>query len=165
MKPYVVKLLPVEGEIKEGDTWLCHRNGLTGVASKKIVWFINNEHHSKAKLFLFLRNTNDLKVDVDQQQWQEMSRDEKDDYLIKTNQYKLIGEISSDAKWVKDGDELTYDEVKIFPIKTLHEWLWEGYPNNYIPHERMESIERRYDQYTETGPKIVKVIGSCGHLH
>jgi hypothetical protein len=124
MKPYLVKfILQGNDEIKDGDFYLFE--GKINRCKKSIIpelkqlyskdW--NSKWYQKVIPFLYSRNTQDIKVTFDQQQWQEMSRSEKDDYLIETNQYTQVGKISPKVSWIKDGDEFEEDEIKIIYTK------------------------------------------------
>ena len=71
--------------------------------------------------------------------------------------FKVIGEISSDATWVKEGDEYDEDDVQIcfknrppadpFPWKLMYDWERETLPN--------QTVENT----------IVFIKGCCGHHH
>jgi hypothetical protein len=91
MKQYFAKYLPVEGEIKEGDI-------VIGMDGKKV------------KLFLCSRNiqVGDKVLDIRTNTWKEVNNScGVELYKQKPNdiQFKVIGEISPNAKWVKEGDE------------------------------------------------------------
>jgi hypothetical protein len=91
------------------------------------------------------------------------------DYLIyttpdTTNQcYKVIGIVSPDATWIKEGMEFDQDEIEIVPLRTRSEWLYQD--RNYQPYEREVAIKERYEKYCETAPKKVMIKGPCGHFH
>lgn len=101
MSKYFTKYIPVEGEIKEGDMI---RHPTTGNVSTHfdgdgVHWINNHTDWKKVKLLLCSR---DITLD---------------DCVI-----KVIGEISPDAIWVKEGDEFEEDEVNIIqlPISKLN---------------------------------------------
>ena len=138
MKTYFAKYLPVEGEIKEGDTHCLNRQGkiinFVTPISDKIASFANKNGDNKpVKLFLCSR---DIQVG-DKDVWNNTNQvlegpiTDKDLSAINffkenapecpDNQYyKVIGEISPDAIWVKEGDEFDRDELKIWKSCAKH---------------------------------------------
>lgn len=141
-KTYFAKYLPVEGEIKKGDMVLnTHLEEWVGVLlqevpkNKKIKAIVNYNslYHNifnckKVKLFLCSRDKNvgeKILVELDNKEIKEFIVDLEiaafgvfDKDKIGENRhinqvFKVIGEISADAIWVKEGDEFDADEVKI----------------------------------------------------
>ena len=126
MKKYFVKYLPVEGEIKEHATVFKDFEIGTVVHlypnkdAYEIEFFEKGMSKETAtypasrvklaKLFLCSRDKSDRRIDMDTQQWQELSRDEREEYLYK---YTPIGEISPDAVWVTEGMEFEESEVEV----------------------------------------------------
>jgi hypothetical protein len=119
MKTYFAKYLPVEGELKEGDITYWDSN--EGYFSKQFVKVAKSfETHAiasgwkKFKLFLCSR---DIQVGdkVFSSKVSYLTQDETitvDEYNIticrEEEDFKVIGEISPEATWVKEGDE--FDE-------------------------------------------------------
>lgn len=125
MKKYFTKYLPIEGEIKEGDwykskfrsenkffhyeQWKDDRTTYFGNNPKEDVLF-------KVKLFLCSRDIqvgdeyyNSMGYKVDHTWDEEAIQDSKD---FPDDIFKVIGEISPDAIWVKEGDEFDEDELE-----------------------------------------------------
>jgi hypothetical protein len=115
LRPFA-KWIPVDGEITDGDYWIYKGYAMSPVQQKEDPFPQDTGHkvRQKVKLFLFSRDVSNIKVDFDQQQWQEMDRSEKDDYLVKTNQYKVLGEISQKAlTYVREGQEFNEDKYQL----------------------------------------------------
>lgn len=129
-KPYFTKYLPVEGEIKEGDS-VAFNGDTTNVFKIGPKVTVLLEKDKKVKLFLCSR---DIQVgDKFTQKGIDMLHptarftcigftkdgDIKDDdnhaYAAATV-YKVIGEVSPEAIWVKEGMEFEESEVKITHI-------------------------------------------------
>jgi hypothetical protein len=131
MKPYFAKYLPVEGEIKPGDKFLDKQLGIC-TRDKENPWvewkggitnLVIDEDHKKVKLFLCSRD-----IQVGDRVWNQHSGYGEVKEIDEENQYlgvkyeaedceceedfeyivKVIGEISPEATWVKEGDE--FDE-------------------------------------------------------
>lgn len=125
-KLYFAKHLPVEGEIKEGDHYLFNNNN--DIATKDVINEIklHSEGYTRAKLFLCSR---DIKVG-DKVQGTILTGDnvyvtDEQGYNLKENihnislkeaqimdAFKVIGEISPEAIWVKEGDEFNITEFR-----------------------------------------------------
>jgi hypothetical protein len=107
MKQYFAKYLPVEGEIKEGDIVI----GMDGIFEYKGKMNLPDvQLPKKVKLFLCSRNiqVGDKVLDIRTNTWKEVNNScGVELYKQKPNdiQFKVIGEISPNAKWVKEGDE------------------------------------------------------------
>lgn len=180
MKTYFAKHIPVEGEINIGDRFF-ERNGvlhpfpLIGEEEHATheLEFSKAAGDKLAKLFLCSRDiqvgdkafwhghlkwySEDalaelLSIDRTRLQtlgknklWeQEQTRDE----LI-----KVIGEISPEAIWVKEGDEFVAegDGIEVFPIHT---------------HDKVTEEIIYVDEYGDkVDIPIYKVKGPCGHFH
>lgn len=165
MKKYFTKWLPVEGVVVVNDKVFSRSNEtvLPVALTEAMAELANKIGHKKARLFLCSRDIQvGDEVRIIGETWiGNYQRGMDSEYC-----YKVIGEISSQAIWVKEGDELTEDHIQILPERDLTDWLWK-HPNNYIPHERMDSIQERYNIYAQSlrTPKIVKILGKCGHFH
>lgn len=141
---YFTKYLPVEGEIKEGDTALNnHGNPFTvtiAYSKEQVLALNNNPHFKKVKLFLCSRdiqlgdivfnkyyseyqwpagkilNTNSEVMDAGMLSGGEP--DHTTDYKYPEGEweyhhqtYKVIGEVSPNAIWVKEGMEFENEEL------------------------------------------------------
>jgi len=182
MKQYFAKYLPVEGEIKKGDYVKC--NGAQGIVtdtwgSITVLEKDGEEHNWRSdipklhKLFLCSR---DIQVgDTNLQHYDPLTNtkcadeprsinNEEEllylkDYIEKVERYdcfKVLGEISPEATWVKEGDTFNNDEIKqhIVPVKAGFE--------KYYDTEHQEEMER--DVY-EAVVGYYKIKGSCGNFH
>jgi hypothetical protein len=74
--------------------------------------------------------------------------------------YKIIGEISPEATWVREGDEFDEDEVRfrIMNVNFLEEIaivdnLEQAYEHGY------------YEAHTDECKIIAEIKGKCGHFH
>jgi hypothetical protein len=157
MKSYFAKYFPVEGEIKEGDTTF-YENKFKKVemlGKTLVIW--NGECHiqilkeKKYKLFLCSRD-----IQIGDTYYNESFEFTKypnksiagssTEWVGENGSYKVIGEISPEAIWVKENDEFEEEEIKRVP--TL-------YPNS----DWIEGSEKRgYESF-------FKIKGPCGHFH
>lgn len=163
MKPYFAKYLPVEGEIEVGDYFVdeykqiykCTKKDNGGTWGSGYSRSINLKLSKKVKLFLCSR---DIQVG-----------DEVTSYIsgkkIKANLFphthphfvKVIGEISPDATWVKEGQEFSEEEVKInFEFLAGKYWI---VCNSLAKNIENEWIASKIGRYT------MKIKGPCGHYH
>jgi hypothetical protein len=168
---YFTKYLPVEGEIKEGDMY---HNGIgVGPAYKNENW-----KGQKVKLFLCSRDIqvgdkvrgeypSTLGFDVEclrtddsiVPHWAVKGQDGKEYYYAKQDSFKVIGEVSPDATWVKEGDE--FEQLDIFADKrqSFEDW-WRD--NGTSKADKMS--KRTLDKYNKSG-KYIRIKGPCGHFH
>ena len=123
-KKYFAKELPIEGEIKEGDIVFIKRpigSGYFPVKNGKIIVIENQLEYEvktlstkqKVKLFLCSRDIqvgdevvhiySGKKHIIEDKKW----LDKK--WIV--NYLKVIGEISPDATWVKEGDEYLFGKL------------------------------------------------------
>jgi hypothetical protein len=147
-KPYFAISLPVKEEITEGNYWL-HLN------AKKI------------KLFLCSRD-----IKVGDKAYSDVLKDNIERIVVPSIQealelgsiptltvgaegYKIIGEISPDAKWVKEGDEFDENEIKIV-IKSKF-----SHRESYFDTEYNEDSEREVFKSLQ----LAEIKGPCGHFH
>lgn len=154
-KPYFAKYLPVEGEIKEGDwvlsshkdpnlgPWLYHLIGKEWEEYEEdCKWYPGK----KAKLFLCSR---DIQVG-DKVQWCYGTMnfiEEQRTFLEEVDAFKVIGEISPKAIWVKEGDEFEEDQIrKSWLNKFAKKFSLNPYP---------------VDAYIE----MYQIKGQCGYFH
>lgn len=149
-KPYFAKYLPVEGEIKEGDKVLVSRpmGAFIGtVVSNKIVsdnnvlmYSLNEVEKAKVKLFLCSRDVKmGDKVKIEGGSFNDYEIDREEQIFNGHLFYKIIGEISPEATWIKEGDEFDITDVKRIAIGI-------GNPVGSEYH-------------------IYEILGPCGHFH
>lgn len=139
MKKYFAKYLPVEGEINKGDKVLDTLN------EQYDTWLDDDKcdeygHYKKVKLFLCSRDiqvgdtvkchsTKDEHkngvydcevrvVDISEEHTVRVTMEgwEEDLPIPRNYLLKVIGEISPEATWVKEGDEFDETEIKIFRL-------------------------------------------------
>jgi hypothetical protein len=67
--------------------------------------------------------------------------------------YKVIGEISLEATWVKEGDEFDEDQINIWAFDGEDGW------NFSVEEWCMEEQEHSYDDF------VVTIKGPCGYFH
>lgn len=92
------------------------------------------------------------------------------------NWYKIIGEISSDATWVKEGDEFTEDQIKAyFSPKIVPYEQWKSYA--VTGYRKTTNTKQTVYPLSETFSNSVweipinslthkyKIKGPCGHYH
>lgn len=66
-----------------------------------------------------------------------------------------ISEISSEAKWVKEGDEFDEDQIE----------EWWGQAETHYPMLKRLSFPDKESFLKEKCPLICKIKGPCGHFH
>lgn len=160
-KKYFAKYLPVEGEIKEVGDVALYPNGFSETASSETLSdLIGNTACKKAKLFLCSR---DIQVgdkfifddDLLAGPFEVISKETKISAgqapidSIQGKGFKIIGEISPDATWVKEGDE--FDEEDIYmcrAFRTEHGDVWD------------RPWESDFEVIT-----LFQIKGPCGHFH
>jgi hypothetical protein len=142
-KPYFAKYLPVEGEIKEGDLGWSVNNALYTHYNH-----LGKDYGQPVKLFLI---STDIQVDDEVicpatgNKYTVGEGGYKKNkvtlpYAQGTKHFRVIGEISPEATWVKEGDE--FDESKVCK--------WEGVIN--APDGQIL-------------PTFYTIKGPCGHFH
>ncbi len=159
---YFAKWLPVEGEIKEGDMYLFGNKVFKAGNDKRY-----GRGLKKMKLFLCSR---DIKLydEVYNPVTDEYETVVKDLYegggkrpdkctdfqeVEQCKSFKVIGQISEEATWVKEGDEFDeYRDVWYFELNGK----WKYLARNSVDwmRERGEEIKL-----------VCKVKGPCGHFH
>lgn len=137
MKQYFAKYLPVEGEIKKGDYVKC--NGAQGIVtdtwgSITVLEKDGEEHNWRSdipklhKLFLCSRDIQDneefyfspnpIYYSDKKQTMRKLERKLlAENSVLPKFVYKVIGEISPEAVWVKEGDEFDIEDVIITQYK------------------------------------------------
>ena len=123
MKSYFAKYFPVEGEIKEGDIIKLENGGIyragkfgsdsgfTLIYNLDGSFYDVSDSFDKVKLFLCSRDIHfdDYKEEGKVHVYHDGSE----------SPFKIVGEISPNAKWVKEGDEWDEDEIKEIVYKGL----------------------------------------------
>lgn len=166
IKPYFCKFLPVEGEIKEAERIYWKGKVYTHVPilsnfRDKTFGIIEGEKQGThipwdegkpIKLFLCSR---DIKVgdtihDEDGGVYELNNSSYLEGYKNRncTHMFKVIGEISPEAGWVKEGDEFDKDQIKL--------WTYAGEVRR--PHPSM------FDNW-DGARIVVEILGPCGHFH
>lgn len=153
-KLYFAKYLPVEEEIREGDllltkkgdVYIHYKKYITGLPYP--VMQIVSPEDKKVKLFLCSRDITigdklyPLEGAEDQKEGAEMTC-AQDVVVFKRNRaFKVIGEISPEATWVKEGDEFEGEGIDFVPVVSDEDY----------------KVER-------TGRIFYIVKGPCGHFH
>ena len=172
MKKYFAKYLPVEGEIKEGD----HFDSVNGELPGSL----------HTRLFLCSRDiqVGDMAKDLNQpltdfyvdEKNLELIKKGNDDFYEHMNLYKVIGEISSEATWVKEGDEFDKEETKpVFKPKDVPKSQWKEYSvvgKNHISGQEKVVYPlshtfgiRTWDIPVNPLTHIYQIKGPCGHFH
>jgi hypothetical protein len=136
---HFAKYLPVEGEIKEGDTVLLASCDEIYTYDKKVVTLVPRD--KKVKLFLCSRDIQvGDKISIEGVTESTIYGGQNLSSSIKEGKvFKVIGEISPEATWVKDGDKFEKSDIKVV-----------GYGENWSKHQNLSNI---------------KVKGPCGHFH
>lgn len=132
MKKYFAKYLPVEGEIKEGDKFWMKNVKRENSLFKRIkphpeyaVLEEDGEHLTAKKINSELAMTVYLK----QCTKIELFLCSKEGFLYDNeDKYKVIGEISKEAIWVKEGDKFDKEELAF-------------HPKNYTFHQEFKDIK------------------------
>lgn len=156
--PYFAKWISVEGEIKEEDYFKTegHEEVLKRGSGKQRIAGSYDAKQYKVKLFLCSTDIQVSDKDV-HIPYGVVSKihDEADLKVAKAfkglglqEAFKVIGEISPEASWVKEGDKLSEDDIRY--------WV-AGFPYGaYLSIEVFKEI---------TSTKYVRIKGPCGHFH
>lgn len=181
MKKYFTKYLPVEGEIKEiKDTWVITPSGLGQFElrshttdlqpTSQIVVHTKNGYKSfneldikPIKLFLCSRDI----------QGGDRVADEKgQNYYVdygnisvigsKIQGYKVIGEISPDAIWVKEGDEFDENEIQFI---TLSYTMFSRDEPERISCTEKEWLSTKIEDYCTISKAIEIKCPTCKQFH
>jgi hypothetical protein len=146
IKPYFVKHLPVEGEVKHGDLFFFTKEqgerqpdiagkvgkaNFDGYAVDKY-YYLDNK---KAKLFLCSRDiqVGDKVLDEEFCEWTVVESDLKNPDVLT----KVMGEISSEAKWVKEGDEFDESQIQKW---AKYKAIWGDHPVMIQPHSWLKVV-------------------------
>lgn len=170
MKNYFCKYLPVDEKAKPGDTCLDKQSGEIFIMGNSLNTFPEGdlkeqilENAQKVKLFLCSRalQVNDECYHIKYPEigkWAIKEGGIKDcvdwhgENVDESNLYKVIGEISPEATWVKEGDEFDeYEEWWFRQGKAFCKFLPEGVVN--------------WEKANKNLKRALKVKGPCGHFH
>ncbi len=112
---YIARWVPVEGEIKPGDHGLTETHGYVFKALKETMSLCKGKQ--KVKLFLCSRDiqVGDKVLHIPSNKYIDVKYQSVLDSMKEKGQLdnyvKVIGEISPDATWVKEGDEFDSSEL------------------------------------------------------
>lgn len=108
MKKYFTKYLSVEGKIKQGDK-AQYKTG--EIISYDVE--LNTDNLKKVELFLCTKDIKEGDKIRLGSNGNTHSIADKHNYFKNLGAFKVIGKISKDATWVKEGDEFDKSEIKI----------------------------------------------------
>lgn len=135
MKPYFAKWLPVEREIKEGDAYKVNHSGEIKIAPGNKSDYMY-EYVQKVKLFLCSRDIklgdvayNDEFCPYPNGQLLETNSLVMDHGMMTPDSFKVVGEISSETTWVKEGDTFEENEINIISIR---QWTGEDFQSETV---------------------------------
>lgn len=157
MKKYFAKYLPVEGEIGDGDpiTYI----GFDGISIRhnkrgREALVKNGIHLQKMKLFLCSRDTYYGEPPIGNY------IDSKIVGIGTVEATKIIGEISPEATWVKEGDEFDEDELDpyLYCLKHPDESFYFDEFNQTLEWIKLNPNPIKYKV-------VVKILGPCKHFH
>lgn len=145
----IAKYLPVEGKIKDGDTILHHKGGLYTAISNNGVLCIETEEYSGAigpELYKVVKLSAVTQDDISNgdKVWDELRKT----YWTCSDKincngeiyWKVLGELSPNATWVKEGAKIEIRE---------------------ITHLKQVSLS----ETGLVGTGVYEVLGPCGHYH
>lgn len=170
MKKFFAIYLPVKGEIKEGD-WFQDEHGNFYICVKHIngrmygsgyAEAVNKKKAKLAKLFLCSRDiqvgdeifcpamqrANEKVPDAGINPYFTINTEEERQSAFGTKSIKVIGEISPEAIWVKEGDEFDEEQVQ-----------WRVYKSGNIILGKLD------DSWFTNRSKTIAIKGPCGHFH
>jgi hypothetical protein len=161
MKKYFVKYLPITDKVLEKSNTL----NIAFLCSKDIqvgdTVFLQNSYNYFATVIDKIGNSDrDIVLD-------EMPERRKNGTLDSREMIKIVGELSKDASWIKEGDEFDDNEIE--------EWYWHIEQNclaisvkfaeeisNKPPNFHKNTWENNKSVFKR---KIYKIKGPCGHFH
>jgi hypothetical protein len=163
MKKYFAKYLPVEGEMKEGciakekysinpkivEVVAINEDGMIKCKGDNL-WYVP-EALQTVKLFLCSRDiqVGDKVRGLDGSEEIIMTEGDKQ-LLFDGNIFKVIGEISPDATWVKEGDEFDEDDWKL----VIPDPSWQ-----------FQTITLDKKWVGKQSTSFIQVKGLCDHFH
>lgn len=167
---YFTKYLPIEGEIKELDYYK-HPNYPDKLFRFYKPWDYKKEKAQKVALFLCSRNINYLDkfyFKDSKEMTNQGALDSDDRYWVsdgkilysKSESFKVIGEISPEAIWVKEGDEFEEEDLESWLYCILH-------PDESIYMEINELIEwnKICIDHKRFVPRIKIKCPTCNKFH
>lgn len=159
MSLYVIKLLPVLGELEIGDITFwdnCegYYNNQFVKVDKGFLTHAQSSGWKKFKYFLCSYNLqtgdefyhNNLNYSYPEKRY---NYDPESIDISGGENFKVVGKISPEATWVKDGDKINEDD-----------WRWITY---FFDDLVILPKDRKYDQKEE--PVTLQIKGCCGHFH
>ncbi len=165
MKLYFTKYLPVEGDIKIGDTFFTRHFRLGECVSEEQSVGLKEKDAKLAKLFLCSR---DIQVGDKLTGWSNKTYHiaiEEDIELFKNagvtdDIFKVIGEISPDAIWVKEGDEFEEEDLQgiLYRLNHPDESIYGSIDQLLLLHKTITHPER----YT---PRVEIKCSQCNTFH
>ena len=184
MKKYYTKYLPVEGDLKIGDITFWDLD--EGYFSKQFVrvtesFIIFAECYNWKKYELFLCSKD---IKIGDHAMELLTNGEYDTFQIDTEndifhdmiaykrQFKIIGKLSKEAFWVKEGDEFNENEInpQWYDDSGSYDASWFNINNNKFFNEddiidEYLYSKKSYFDYIKSDIKRVQVKGPCGHFH
>lgn len=186
-KTYFAKYLPVDGEIKEGDIVM----GTNGVS---VIWGVKSKHGlqyygwdesiqymkspRKVKMFICSRNIKEgdeiylskineyhkFKYETEHRiTCQSINGIHDEDFDVQ-DRFKIIGEISPEAIWVKEGDEFDEEQIGI-----LYNFVGEDIDEQLFTTEDFwKKVKQWYKGKkvpSYVNPPISIKCPTCGHFH
>lgn len=158
MKQYFAKLISVEGEIKKGDRYFAY-NTLQDETAHIDNPGMDVIPTSKAKLFLCSRDVqvggeffNSEDSSVKRFNYNPTTVD-----ILGGYNYRIIGEISPEATWVKEGDE--FDEAEV------EEYWFSVRDKTSIVDTKLTNQNNTFKKYPNLFFIAYRIIGPCGHFH
>jgi hypothetical protein len=169
-KKYFAKYLSVEGEIKEGDPVQID-GGQVILYSSKWQNTFRKFNRKKVKLFLCSRDIQvGDKVTFNDGTTSEVPKDYPL-YILREGSActKVIGEISSNASWVKEGDEFDEEDIKyhcVF-VNPFGEFSHYGFTEKEFLTKNLKSYPQDGTFKRHRGMWFVGLYikGPCGHFH
>lgn len=157
---YFAKYLPVEGKIKKGD-YIIDSLGVRKVETKQGLQALESASHiKKVKPFLCSRDiqVGDKVYREKLEDWEVFDKEPEHTnhgswgFLseVKPSDFKVIGEISPEATWVKEGDE--FDE---------EDWRFVTYADDINP--ILLDKTKQWDR--KKYPVNLEIKDPCGHFH
>lgn len=156
---YFANYLPVEGEIEIGDMYFYKNSYPVKRLEKETV--PKTEDYKKAQLFLCSRDIQVGDKDVhyihssgEEELIKEVKYEHQFAFIISLKEgvgkdlFKVIGPISPEATWVKEGDEFEEESIKRYTLL----------PPNHLTIYLQQNERLGY-------PTFLKIKGPCGHFH
>lgn len=173
MKNYFCKYLPVGEKVVPGDWMKIHCTGkvvqCTGFDGPKPSY--NNDRcvtrpgdHTRVKLFLCSRDiqVGDKVIDsIDGKEYEVKSG------FLPPEMVKVIGEISSEATWVKEGDEFDEIRYECLSINAFGEGTSHVFTEDQFKKRDIKPYPRTNSLCAPRGIWFLSIMvkGPCGHFH